>query len=119
MIFNNQNRSCHGSRAAKHLSAHRERPVASRKRDKLLPILVVKIHYQVSARAVVRNKEETHMRAIVYHKYGSPDVLQPKEVEKPTPKDDEVLVQVHAASANALDWHYMRGTPFLARLVNG
>src|SRR5712692_7262228 len=59
------------------------------------------------------------MRAIVYHKYGSPDVLELKEVEEPTPKDDEVLVKVHAASANALDWHYMRGTPFLARLVNG
>ena len=59
------------------------------------------------------------MRAIVYHKYGSPDVLQFKEVEKPTPKDDEVLIRIYAASANALDWHYMRGTPFLARLVNG
>ncbi len=59
------------------------------------------------------------MRAIVYHKYGSPDVLQLKEVEKPTPKDDEVLIRIYAASANALDWHYMRGTPFLARLVNG
>src|SRR5947207_4220659 len=59
------------------------------------------------------------MRAIVYHKYGSPDVLQFKEVEKPVPHDDAVLVQVHAAAANAADWHYMRGTPFLARLVNG
>ncbi len=59
------------------------------------------------------------MRAIVYHKYGSPDVLQLKEVEKPTPKDDEVLIRIDAASANALDWHLIRGTPFLARLVNG
>src|SRR5438045_1411228 len=59
------------------------------------------------------------MRAIVYHTYGSPDVLQLKGVEKPTPKDDEVLIRIYAASANALDWHYMRGTPFLARLVNG
>src|SRR5947207_5652066 len=59
------------------------------------------------------------MRAIVYHKYGSPDVLQLKEVEKPVPHDDAVLVQVHAAAANAADWHYMRGTPFWARLVNG
>src|SRR6266852_3525257 len=103
--------------AAKHLSAHRERPFASRRRDKLLPILVVKIHYQVSA--VVRNKEETQMRAIVYHTYGSPDVLQLKEVARPTPKDNEVLVQVHAASVNAADWHLMRGTPFLARFANG
>jgi NADPH:quinone reductase-like Zn-dependent oxidoreductase len=59
------------------------------------------------------------MKAIVYTQYGPPDVLQFKEVARPTPRDNEVLVQVHAASANALDWHYMRGTPFLARLVNG
>jgi len=59
------------------------------------------------------------MKAIVYTHYGSPDVLQLKEVAKPTPQDNEVLVQVHAASVNAADWHLMRGTPFLARLVNG
>ena len=57
------------------------------------------------------------MRAIVYHTYGSPDVLELKEVEKPTPKDDEVLVKVHAASVNAADWHIMRGKPFLMRLM--
>lgn len=59
------------------------------------------------------------MKAIVYTKYGPPDVLQFKDVEKPTPKDNEVLVKVHAASANPADWHTMRATPFLARLVNG
>ena len=59
------------------------------------------------------------MKAIVYTKYGSPDVLQFKDVEKPTPKDNEVLVKIHAASANPADWHTMRAAPFLARLVNG
>src|SRR5260370_31875847 len=63
--------------------------------------------------------EETQMKAIVYTKYGPPEVLQLKEVAKPVPKDNEVLVKVHAASANALDWHLMRGAPFLARLAGG
>ena len=59
------------------------------------------------------------MKAIVYTEYGSPDVLQFKEVEKPTPQDDQVLLKIHAASTNPADWHLMRGAPFLARLVNG
>lgn len=59
------------------------------------------------------------MKAIVYTEYGSPDVLRLQEVEKPTPKDNEVLVKVHAASANPADWHLMRATPFLARLEAG
>ncbi|MGD0145710.1 MAG: NAD(P)-dependent alcohol dehydrogenase [Nitrososphaerales archaeon] len=57
------------------------------------------------------------MKAIVYARYGPPDVLQLKEIEKPTPKDDEVLVRVHAASLNAYDWHTLRGKPFLVRLM--
>jgi len=59
------------------------------------------------------------MKAVVYTKYGSPDVLQLKEVEKPTPKDNEVLIRIHAASANAADWHLLRGDPFLLRLGYG
>src|SRR6266496_3816949 len=59
------------------------------------------------------------MKAIVYTQYGSPDVLQLKEVAKPTPKDDEVLIKVYAAAANAGDWHLLRGVPFLVRLVSG
>jgi len=57
------------------------------------------------------------MKAIVIEKYGSPDVLQFKEVERPTPNDNQVLVRVQAASANPLDWHLMRGEPFIARLM--
>jgi NADPH:quinone reductase-like Zn-dependent oxidoreductase len=63
--------------------------------------------------------EETQMKAIVNTTYGSPDVLQLKEVEKPTPKDHEVLVKVHAASAAAGDWHLLRAKPFLMRFTYG
>ena len=59
------------------------------------------------------------MKAIVYTKYGPPEVLQLKEVKKPTIKDDEVLVKIQAAAANPADWHMLRGEPFLARLNAG
>ena len=59
------------------------------------------------------------MKAIVYHKYGSPDVLEFEEVETPTPKDDEVFVKIHAASVNSWDWDLLRGTPFSNRLLFG
>ncbi len=59
------------------------------------------------------------MKAIVYTKYGPPDVLQLKEIQKPAPKDDEVLVKIHAAAANPLDWHFMRASPFIIRFFSG
>jgi NADPH:quinone reductase-like Zn-dependent oxidoreductase len=59
------------------------------------------------------------MKAIVYTKYGPPDVLQLKEVEKPTPKDNEVLLKVHAASVNDWDWGLLQGIPFVNRLLFG
>lgn len=59
------------------------------------------------------------MRAIVYEKYGSPDVLHLRELEKPAPKGDEVLIKVFASSVNWGDWHNLRGDPFLVRLVAG
>src|SRR5438270_8587793 len=57
------------------------------------------------------------MKAIVNTQYGSPDVLQLKEVERPAPRDNEVLVHVHAASVNAAELHLLRGKPFLMRLM--
>jgi NADPH:quinone reductase-like Zn-dependent oxidoreductase len=57
------------------------------------------------------------VKAIVYTQFGPPDVLQFKEVAKPTPKDHEVLIKVHAASINAADYRLMRGQPFLIRLA--
>ncbi len=58
------------------------------------------------------------MKAIVYEKYGDPqDVLEVREVGKPTPRDDEVLVKVYAAAVNYSDWAFVRGKPFLVRLI--
>lgn len=59
------------------------------------------------------------MKAIVYTEYGSPDVLQLKEVEKPTPKDDELLIKVHASGINAADWRLLRADPFFVRFMAG
>ncbi len=59
------------------------------------------------------------MKAVVRRCYGSPDVLEYGDIEKPTPADDEVLVKVVAASVNPLDWHYVRGTPYFLRLMSG
>ena len=59
------------------------------------------------------------MRAIVYSNYGSPDVLKCEEIEKPTVGDNEVLIKVRAASVNPVDWHFMRGTPYMIRLMAG
>jgi NADPH:quinone reductase-like Zn-dependent oxidoreductase len=56
------------------------------------------------------------MKAMIFRKYGPPDVLHLEEVEKPIPKDSELLIKVQAASVNALDWHFLRGKPFLVRL---
>ncbi|WP_330307410.1 MULTISPECIES: NAD(P)-dependent alcohol dehydrogenase [unclassified Streptomyces] len=59
------------------------------------------------------------MKAIAQDRYGSPDVLELREFDKPEPAGGEVLVRVHAVSVNAYDWHLMRGDPYLARLSFG
>ena len=59
------------------------------------------------------------MRAITYTEYGPSEVLQFTEVAKPTPKDDEALIRIRAASVNPLDWHYLRGAPYVVRLMTG
>src|ERR1700694_5277390 len=59
------------------------------------------------------------MKAIVYRRYGSPDVLECEEIEKPTPGDDEVLIKVRAASVNPFDCHFVRGKPYIFRIMMG
>ena len=59
------------------------------------------------------------MKAIVYEAYGSPDVLELKEVEKPAPKDDELLIKIHAAAVTAGDAIVLEGKPFVTRFATG
>ncbi len=59
------------------------------------------------------------MKAIVFTRYGSPDDLELKEIPTPIPRDDEVLVRVHASSVNSWDWEFLRGSPFVNRLMFG
>ena len=59
------------------------------------------------------------MKAIVFDRYGGPDVLGLRELDTPEPKDDQVLVRVHAASVNPIDWHRLRGQPLFVRGSEG
>src|SRR6267154_3574042 len=60
---------------------------------------------------------EPHMKAVVYTDYGSPDVLEIRDIKKPVPNDDQILIKVRAASINPLDWHFMEGTPYIMRAM--
>ena len=59
------------------------------------------------------------MQAIIYRRYGPPDVLEYEELDRPVPAPGEVLIQVRAASVNPYDWHFLRGTPSFIRLFTG
>ena len=59
------------------------------------------------------------VKAVVYETYGSPEVLELQEIDRPTVQDDEVRVAVRAAAINPFDWHYLRGTPHMVRLITG
>lgn len=76
-------------------------------------------HRPVTRGSTTTDRGATSMKAVVYGEYGGPEVLRVADVEIPPPGDDEVLVRVMAGSVNAGDWHLMRGSPFLVRLVYG
>jgi NADPH:quinone reductase-like Zn-dependent oxidoreductase len=59
------------------------------------------------------------MKAIRYHRYGGPDVLELQDVDMPAIGDEDVLIRVRAAAVNPLDWHIMRGTPYVVRMTAG
>lgn len=82
-------------------------------------LALVLSHNSACGPAPAVSDETELMKAIVYRCYGSPDVLEFEDVDKPKPADDEVLVKVHAAAVNPLDWHYMRGSPYIMRLGVG
>jgi NADPH:quinone reductase-like Zn-dependent oxidoreductase len=90
----------------------------------LFALAVVSLAIAISYDGSCRSPEEIppgaqRMKAVVYRCYGSPDVLRVEEVAKPTPTEDQLLVKVHAAAVNPLDWHYMRGEPYVMRLSSG
>jgi NADPH:quinone reductase-like Zn-dependent oxidoreductase len=76
-------------------------------------------HDSAPAPAPALRSNAVRMKAIVHRQYGSPDVLRLEEVEKPTPAAKELLIKVHDASLNPLDWHFMRGKPYVMRMSVG
>jgi NADPH:quinone reductase-like Zn-dependent oxidoreductase len=85
-----------------------------------LTVLALAVSYTAPCASVTDAPAgENAMRAIVRHCYGPPEVLRLAEVEKPAPGDHDVLVRVRAAGVNPLDWHFMRGSPYLMRLFAG
>lgn len=76
-------------------------------------------HNSACGSAAPRAPGAASMKALVYRCYGGPEVARIEEVARPTPQDDRMLVKVKAASVNPLDWHYMRGEPYIMRMSAG
>jgi NADPH:quinone reductase-like Zn-dependent oxidoreductase len=85
----------------------------------LLALALVLQHDSPCDNAIAARTAGPSMKAVVYRCYGSADVLRVEEIAKPLPHDNEILVKVHAASLNPLDWHFMHGTPYIVRLDAG
>lgn len=82
-------------------------------------LAVMMSHNSPCPSVALPSDHEQTMKAIVYRCYGSPDILELATIAKPAPADNEVLVKVKAAAVNPLDWHYMRGSPYVMRLGTG
>jgi len=76
-------------------------------------------HNSACGSAPALSQDAETMKAVTYYCYGSTDVLEFGEIEKPVPADLEVLIKVRAAAVNPLDWHYMHGTPYFMRFLSG
>lgn len=85
----------------------------------IVALTIALAHNSAPAPAAPLPAHAVPMRAVVLHQYGSPDVLRVEEVAKPMPSPDELLIKVHDAALNPLDWHYMRGAPYIVRLQLG
>ena len=83
----------------------------------LIGSVAIAIGYTEDCEPVVATASGNTMKAVIYRCYGGPEVLEYVDVAKPVPLDDEVRVEVHAAGVNPLDWHYMRGKPYIMRLM--
>jgi NADPH:quinone reductase-like Zn-dependent oxidoreductase len=85
----------------------------------LIPIVGFALLWFDEPEPLTNEKSGETMQAVVYHEYGGPEVMRLEAIDKLLPLDTQILVQVRAASANPLDWHYLRGTPYLMRLDGG
>ena len=81
--------------------------------------LVIAIRYEAPCEPIVGGEDANSMVAVHYSCYGGPEVLQPGRHPKPEPQGNELLIRVENAAVNPLDWHFMRGAPYVMRLISG